>query len=63
MFFFQATNLKFDYIFGDLTDTPVASDDDEDTSGSNDVWRFLRSIMEQALDLLEVGRLKKIAVF
>ena len=51
--------MKFDFIFGDLTDTPVASTDDDDSedasnSGGHDAWRFLRSIMDQALELLEV---------
>ena len=40
---------KFDFIFGDLTDTPV---DPGNTETSKDIWNFLRYILTLGMQLL-----------
>ena len=45
---FQSEGKKYDYIFGDLTDTPVAT-----TARDNDIWEFLRSIISMGVDCLK----------
>ena len=39
-FFSQSTGQKYDYIFGDLTDTPVSNN-----ARDNSIWEFLKSII------------------
>ena len=46
--FRQSEGKKYDYIFGDLTDTPVAT-----TARDNDIWDFLRSIILMGVDCLK----------
>ena len=46
--FCQSEGKKYDYIFGDLTDTPVAT-----TARDTLIWEFLRSIISMALDCLK----------
>ncbi len=42
------TGKKFDYIFGDLTDTPVST-----KPRDSDVWKFLATILELGMSLLK----------
>ena len=44
----QATDKKFDYIFGDLTDTPVST-----TPRDNSIWEFLKMILEMGVALIK----------
>lgn len=44
----QASEKKFDYIFGDLTDTPVSTGPRD-----SDLWQFLKLIMEMAVLLIK----------
>lgn len=53
---FQSSGEKFDIIFGDLTDTPVLVREEDQEEGEDaelDVWRFLRRVLESALELLD----------
>ncbi len=46
----QKTDKKFDYVFGDLTDTPVSTSD-----RSNDIWNFLESIISMGMTVLKAN--------
>jgi len=47
-FLFKAADKKFDYIFGDLTDTPVSTGPRD-----ADVWQFLKTILEMGVNLVK----------
>jgi hypothetical protein len=44
----KASDKKFDFIFGDLTDTPVSTGPRD-----SDVWQFLKTILEMGVNLLK----------
>lgn len=46
-----AAGKKFDYIFGDLTDTPVSTSERDD-----DIWNFLKTIIGMGVQLLEPNK-------
>ena len=45
---FQAKGKSFDYIFGDLTDTPITT-----KPRDQDCWVFLSNILEQGMSVLK----------
>lgn len=51
---FQESGKKFDFVFGDLTDTPVSDAE----KNSNDTWLFLKEILDLGTSVMkpECGR-------
>ena len=45
---FQSKGKTFDYIFGDLTDTPITTKPRDE-----DLWNFLSTILEQGMKVLK----------
>ena len=45
----QKSGKKYDYVFGDLTDTPVSTTAERD----QDLWEFLRSIISMGVRVLK----------
>lgn len=57
--FLKASGTRFDFVFGDLTDTPVHHEDQAtDLATSDPTWSFLRAIIGRGLELIkpESGR-------
>jgi spermine synthase len=48
IFLFQCLGKKYDYVFGDLTDTPVST-----TSEDKSLWTFLETIISLGTQLLK----------
>ena len=44
---FKENGVKFDYIFGDLTDVPLSAE------RQSKEWQFLQSVLDKSLELLK----------